>query len=286
MNGLPDGYRFGVMTPHEVRTIAQWAADEQWNPGVHDIDIAHSFDPEAFIALRDGDEMVGGGSILSYGACGFMGLFIMKPELRGLGLGGALWHQRLRMLRDRIPSTGSIGMDGVFAMVPFYSKGGFVLSHRDLRFDGTALASPDQDLTPVREVGIEAVLRYDEQFFPVSRAGFLGAWVNHPDFRSAVVLEEGEVVGCATLRPCVRGFRFGPVHADRPDIAERLLRGLMSEVVGQPVQLDVPEPNEAGLSLAASFGMTESFGCARMYHGPVPAVPLHRMFGVTSFEFG
>lgn len=101
-----------------------------------------------------------------------------------------------------------------------------------------------------------------------------------------MVLEHGEVVGCGTLRPCVSGFRFGPVHADRPDIAERLLRGLMSKVAGQPVQLDVPEPNEAGLALAESFRMTESFGCARMYHGPIPEVPLHRMYGVTSFEFG
>ena len=177
-------------------------------------------------------------------------------------------------------------MDGVFAMQPFYAKGGFVLSHRDLRFDGVALDGPDQGLVPLQQLDLDALLEYDRPFFPVSRAELLRRWLAHPEFRTAAVLEHGEVVGCASLRPCVSGYRFGPVHADRPDIAERLLRGLMAEVAGQPVQLDVPEPNEAGLALATGFGMTESFGCARMYHGHMPEVAVDRTYGVTSFEFG
>jgi hypothetical protein len=55
---------------------------------------------------------------------------------------------------------------------------------------------------------------------------------------------------------------------------------------GQPVQLDVPEVNEAGLTLAARFGLSESFGCARMYHGVAPQIEVSGVFGVTSFEFG
>jgi hypothetical protein len=34
------------------------------------------------------------------------------------------------------------------------------------------------------------------------------------------------------------------------------------------------------------FGLTEVFGCARMYHGAAPDLPIKRIFGVTSFEFG
>jgi len=52
------------------------------------------------------------------------------------------------------------------------------------------------------------------------------------------------------------------------------------------VQLDVPEPNEAGIRLAVKFGLKEVFGCARMYHGATPNLPIGRIFGVTSFEFG
>jgi hypothetical protein len=88
------------------------------------------------------------------------------------------------------------------------------------------------------------------------------------------------------VRPAQSGFKIGPAFAARPDLAERLIGSLMARIEGQPVQLDVPEPNEAGLSLAARFGLSESFGCARMYHGPAPDLEVSGLFGVTSFEFG
>ena len=42
----------------------------------------------------------------------------------------------------------------------------------------------------------------------------------------------------------------------------------------------------AGLDLVARLGWRECFGCARMYLGPDPQLPVDRIFGVTSFEFG
>jgi len=48
----------------------------------------------------------------------------------------------------------------------------------------------------------------------------------------------------------------------------------------------VPEANPAGVALAQRAGLREVFGCARMYRGPQPDVPVGRIFGVTSFEFG
>jgi len=60
----------------------------------------------------------------------------------------------------------------------------------------------------------------------------------------------------------------------------------MARITGEQVQLDAPEPNQAGTRLAVKFGLSEVFGCARMYRGPVPNLPLGNIFGVTSFEFG
>ncbi len=284
---LPAGYSFDVMSATEVATLAQWAADEQWNPGRHDIAIAHAVDPDAFISLRHHGEMVGGGSIFSYdGRFGFMGLFIVRPDYRSKGLGTELWHHRLRLMRARLAPDAAVGMDGVFAMVPFYAKGGFVLAYRDLRFDGVAPEGERGGHRTVADVGFDAVDAYDRSHVAAPRTDLLRRWLAQEGAHVGVELEDGEVVGLAVMRPCRTGYRFGPVHADRPDVAERLLRGLMAEVPGAPIQIDVPEPNLPGLALAASFGMTESFGCARMYHGPDPGLPVDRIFGVTSFEFG
>lgn len=284
---LPSGHEFHTMSATEVATIVEWAAGEQWNPGLHDITVAHAYDPDAFIALRRDGEMIGGGSIFSYDAAfGFMGLFIVRADQRGHGLGTVLWQHRLERLRARLRPDASIGMDGVFAMVPFYEKGGFELSYRDLRFDGVAAPAEDQGLVPLDTVPFEALDAYDRPFVPAPRTEFLRSWIGVPGAHTAAVLDDGVPVGYAVLRPCRTGYRFGPVHAERPDVARRLIHGLMARVAGQPVQLDVPEPNAAGLQIALDLGMTESFGCARMYHGADPHLPVDRIFGVTSFEFG
>ena len=118
---LPAGYRIDQMTRVEAGILDSWAAAEGWNPGLADIDIAWSYDPAAFIALRKDQEFVGGGAIISYaGVAGFMGLFIMRADLRNQGLGRVLWHERLRRLRARLQPEAPIGMDGVIRL--FFSK--------------------------------------------------------------------------------------------------------------------------------------------------------------------
>ncbi|MCP5096162.1 MAG: GNAT family N-acetyltransferase, partial [Chloroflexi bacterium] len=123
------------MTRSEVETLVAWAASEGWNPGLRDAGLFWATDPEAFIAAELDGELIGGGAITVYnGEFGFMGLFIVRPEYRGQGFGNALWHLRRQRLLDRLRPGASIGMDGVFGMQDYYAKGGFVFSHRNMRF--------------------------------------------------------------------------------------------------------------------------------------------------------
>ncbi|MFL5173061.1 MAG: GNAT family N-acetyltransferase, partial [Microvirga sp.] len=50
--------------------------------------------------------------------------------------------------------------------------------------------------------------------------------------------------------------------------------------------LDVPEPNQSALGLAARYGLAPAFQTARMYRGAAPGLPLDRIYGITSFELG
>ena len=59
-------------------------------------------------------------------------------------------------------------------------------------------------------------------------------------------------------KPAQCGYKFGPVFAAGVDIAERLIQSLLAKSPGQQVQLDVPEPNEAGVRLALNFGLSVS----------------------------
>ncbi len=247
MSALPEGISIGPMRHDEVAILGGWAAAESWNPGLADLGIAWETDPEAFIALRRNDELVGGGTIFSYdGRFGFMGLFIVRSDLRGRGLGAALWNHRLDRLRARLEPGASIGMDGVFPLVPFYAKGGFRLAYRDLRFDGIARGRADRDAVSLDDVGFDALDAYDRLHVPAPRTTFLRRWVGQPRSHFVALRESGTVVGYGVVRPCRRGYRIAPVFADRADLAERIVSHLMSCVEGEPIQIDVPEPNGTG----------------------------------------
>ena len=59
----------------ELDTLVEWAADEGWNPGSNDAQIFWDTDPQGFVAAEQGGELIGGGSIVSYGGrFGFHGI--------------------------------------------------------------------------------------------------------------------------------------------------------------------------------------------------------------------
>src|SRR5215469_6703005 len=150
MATIPADLSITPMNRAEADILDGWAADEGWNPGKSDIGIAWDTDPEGFIALRQGSDLVGGGTILSYdGRFGFMGLFIMRRDQRGRGLGAHLWRYRLNRLQGRLAPGAPIGMDGVLAMKPFYQRGGFVFAHDDVRYQGVADGTMDPAVRPI-----------------------------------------------------------------------------------------------------------------------------------------
>lgn len=275
------------MTRVEAGILDAWAAAEGWNPGLADIDIAWAYDPEAFIALKRGGDLIGGGAIIAYEReAGFMGLFIMRADLRQQGLGRVLWHERLRRLRARLRPDAPIAMDGVFEMAPFYEAGGFRYLYRDLRYQGEAHGTPDPAAIPLDQVPWPRLHAYDAQVSGLKREGFMRKWLSQPNGMGFAILEDEAIAGYGFLRPCRAGFKLAPLYARDPPTARRLMGSLLAAVPGAQVQIDVPEPNADALTLVEELGWIRSFGCAHMVNGPAPDGPPVQMFGVTSFEFG
>lgn len=283
------------MRRHEFDVLVEWAADEGWNPGRHDPDCFWAADPDGFVAVELDGQLAAGGSIVSYGGrYGFMGFFIVRRDLRGRGIGRSLWHARKRLLVERLGAGVPIGMDGVFAMEPFYARGGFVREHRELRFEAPAsrlLAShvAQSHSTSVFRLGpvpSDEVIQYDSLHFPGPRERLMRCWMSQPGALSVAAVDDGSVVGLAVARQARVGMRIGPLFADRPPIAESLLVHILDSCAGMPVHLDVPECNSSAMSLAERHGMREIFGCAKMTLGTPPALPWDQIYGVTSFELG
>ncbi|MBT8767037.1 GNAT family N-acetyltransferase [Metapseudomonas boanensis] len=281
------------MTRPELDELVGWAAREGWNPGLHDAELFWATDPEAFIAADLEGELIGGGAITSYnGEFGFMGFFIVRPEYRGKGLGNTLWHARRNRLLARLHPGASIGMDGVFAMQDYYAKGGFVFSHRNMRFRADIperWVTPrigEQDIVSLAAFPFDQVLDYDRTCFPAPRPSFLSGWIIQPDALALGCRREGRLSGYGVIRRCREGCKIGPLFADDALAANALYSQLAGFAAGGPLFLDAPENNPAAMELVRQEGMIEVFGCARMYLGPPPALAHERVFGVTTFELG
>lgn len=287
--------RVRPMARHELDLLVEWAADEGWNPGLDDADAFWAADPNGFVAAEVDGEIVGGGSIVAHGpSYGFMGFFIVRPGLRGRGLGRELWFTRRSLLLDRLEPGAAVEMDGVFAMEAFYVAGGFVTQHRDLRFAGVAGdhggapggASRPVEVVELAAVPFEVIDAYDRAHFAGERKEFLRRWLTRPGGHAIGVIEQGRCRGYTVIRPARVGYRIGPLFADDAAMAEALFVAATSRVSGAEVFLDVPERNAEAMALAARHGMQEVFGCARMTLGPPPVLPWDEIFGVTSFELG
>lgn len=285
---MPNDMNIRQMRRDELDVLVEWAALEGWNPGLNDAEVFWATDPDGFVAAEIDGELIGGGSIVTYGKkYGFMGFFIIRPEFRGRGLGDHLWYARKHLLLGRLDEDAAIGLDGVFNMQDYYARGGFRFVCRDLRFEGRGMnLSQPKGIIEATALPFDRIDAYDRQHFPAPRTTFLQHWINQAGGHALAAVENEEIRGYVVMRPCRTGHKIGPLFAANAELAETLLVAVASCVPGQPIFLDVPENNRDALELVERYQMREVFGCARMVLGPAPQIPDAEIFGVTTFELG
>lgn len=262
--------------------MIDWAGQEGWNPGLRDAASFHAADPGGFLASLHEGEPAAVISLVRYGdAFAFLGLYICRPDLRGRGYGLRAWNAALEYAGDRV-----IGLDGVPDQQANYARSGFDLAWRNARFQGTGGGTRPDGLVDLDTVPVAEVLAFDQGVFEAEREHFLRAWIAQPGAIRLAARRDGRLAGWGLLRPCLAGWKIGPLLANDEETATRLLDGLLASVPGEVVSLDVPLPNAVAVRAASERGMVEVFATARMYKGTPPALDLDRIWGVTSFELG
>jgi GNAT superfamily N-acetyltransferase len=273
------------MNRSDLDMAIDWAEVEGWNPGNHDADCFYATDPNGFfIGLLD-NEPVAMVSAVAYGdSYGFMGFYIVKPEVRDKGYGVQLWDAGLRYLAGRC-----IGLDSVRPDLVSHKKPEFKPAYTNYRFawikDQQWAVNPE--VVDLAEVSFSIVAAYDYKVFAFSREDFLGKWITRPGTTALGVLKDDKLSAYGVIRECREGFKIGPLFADNAEYARALFEALTKEAeMGVPIFLDTPEKNAESVMFAQSLGMTEVFRTTRMYNKSEPTLPLDKWFGVTSFELG
>ncbi|MEP9388302.1 GNAT family N-acetyltransferase [Mesorhizobium sp. KR9-304] len=264
----------------EIGTLVDWAAEEGWNPGLHDAVAFQAADPQGFLGAFVKDQMVAGISSVDYGGFGFIGLYICRADMRGQGYGRAVWDAGMARL-----ANATVGLDGVPAQQSNYRSMGFVPAYRTYRFSGRldAKGSPS-GLGEVEPHLLPALGEFDRRFFPAARPAFLERWVARPHIALVQVGAAG-IQGYGVARECREGFKIGPLFALDETTATNLLAALCARCPGE-VHIDVPEGQGEFADRLLKAGFSRGFETARMYRGPAPDVDGAGIFGVSTLELG
>jgi len=135
---------------------------------------------------------------------------------------------------------------------------------------------------------IGAITALDEKYFGTARRDFLREFC-FGSGTSTVGIDggNGALAGYGTIRPCVDGWKAGPVCAPDRDTAAALVGELIATGTEENFYWDVPEPNLAAVELARGrFGMVPVFETARMYSGGKWELPVSGIWGTATLELG
>ncbi|MEU7702557.1 GNAT family N-acetyltransferase [Streptomyces sp. NPDC039028] len=286
-SALPGPLSVSRATERDWELVRSWAADEGWNPGRSDAASFFAQDPRGFFLGRVDGEPVSAISVVTYDdAYAFLGFYLVRPDLRGLGHGLATW-------RAALPHAGgrSVGLDGVPDQQDNYRRSGFKTAYRTARYEGAvpAVDGPPPGVVPAGSVDPAVLAAYDGACHHADRPRFLASWLTTPGHRALARVVDGRPTGYGVVRPAQDAARVGPLFADTPADAAVLLDALAAEARAfgaARIAVDMPESNPAAARLAEERGLEPTFETARMYTGPVRPVARERVFGVTTLELG
>nr|WP_223274967.1 GNAT family N-acetyltransferase [Tateyamaria sp. syn59] len=247
-----------------------------------DAEAFYAADPQGFfVAVDQNAEPIASISVVNHTPdFAFLGLYIVRPDFRGRGIGLGLWAHALRHARSR-----TIGLDGVEAQQDNYRASGFTYAGGTTRFTGQISGQPQPVIETFDPADITALVQMEAAASGVSKPEYLHPWLTGTSNRTTFVMrDQGAVVGFCTIRACQTGAKIGPLVAENAAVARKLVVHASAGFAG-PISMDVPDTSIELQELCRTLGWQPSFKTARMYRGGFDA-PKHTCFAVSSLELG
>lgn len=267
----------------DLERVLGWAADEGWNPGQEDAAAFYAADPEGFLIKEVDGAPVAAISVVNHDPeFAFLGLYLCKPDYRGLGYGMEVWRAGIAHAGER-----NIGLDGVPDQQANYARSGFAKYGRTVRYEGQISAASDPRIRRASPEDMPTLIARDADACGISRRAFATTWVSECSTRQTMVLWAGaDITGFATFRRCRVGSKIGPLYAASETDALALLASNPFASSDAPSFVDVLEQGSAFATLLAKNGFDPVFETARMYRGVSPETKPARFQAIATMELG
>ena len=189
---------------------------------------------------------------------------LVRADRRGAGIGRGLMERALRCAEDL--GALSIRLDATPLGQPLYESLGFSADFSLTRYGGEISpgTKPDPSLIPART---DLAVDLDAIASGVNRRKLIEALLTEQP--GASVSDGEKLLGFCSYRLGCRAVQIGPcIMRENTDEAGRSLLGSMLSLhTGQPVMVDIPDPNEAAGEVARHFGLSPQRPLLRMTRG-------------------
>jgi predicted N-acetyltransferase YhbS len=216
---------------------------------------------------------------------GWIGMLIVHPERRGLGVGSQLLKRAIEFLRaEGVPS---IKLDATPEGAPLYVKMGFRKKFQIIRWFRTMVSSLEGDESPdIRSAthdDLPDISRLDELSFGANRLELLQGLRDHA-FRTAVSTQDKNCAAFAMLRRGANANYLGPFTAPNEIVARKLVNAMFTKI--SPVIWDLPGLPDHSY-LAKELGFAPARTLVRMTLGEsLPAQRPERYWGLADPAVG
>ncbi len=244
----------------DLRYVAESVRRESWGHTPRDVERCWSLEPNGcFIAESDGKPVGHVFSVL-FGKIGWIGLLIVDPEKRGIGVGAALMEAAVNYLKDKAAKT--IKLEAVEEAAPLYRRLGFVDAFDSLRFRGMPERNGKKSrkikkVSLVSENDLDEIAEFDAQYFGANRLTILRGL--HRDFPGYcfVARENQRLNGYIMARKTLDGLWIGPWICTDSQVAELLFCTLFESVRKEApcLRLGFPALNTNARELAEKVGL-------------------------------
>jgi GNAT superfamily N-acetyltransferase len=255
-----------TMQPSDFKFAAELANTMDWNMAPEDFAYNSSLEPDGCLVLYDGLQRLGVATSISYGKVGWFGNLIIDPTNRKKGAGSFLVRHAVEYLHNK--GVECIGLYAYPHLANFYGRIGFVPDIEFSVLHASQLKSvSSEQLTKITEQNFQKIVDFDTQCFGANRERL---------FKS-IVLVEGNIGYFVNGNAKVDGYvaakvyedmaEVGPLACspDRPEVALKLLKAALSNLVGFDVYIYLPRNQTLLQGYLRSMGFQEEFYLTRMY---------------------
>ncbi len=227
--------------------------------------------PHGCLVARETGKPIGFITSVKYGTSGWVGNLIVRPALRGMGVGNTLMKKVLASLAEAGART--VWLTASAEGKPVYERLGFVEFDTIKRWRGAA-NSPGE---PARdEASVADIMAIDMAGWGDIRQPILEEVAK----RGTTFVRNG---GFLVKQPCGEAFQFGPWGAtERQAAASLLATALAQTATGTHIFLDVPVGNVDAAALLHTAGFTIRGSTTLMCLGEPPVYVPARIYALAS----